>query len=60
MGWVVEHDKLIHRYLAEHESEWRSLKGFRRVFARLRAEHRAWRYAGENLKWDRDDGHKMY
>ena len=52
LGWMIEHGKLIRRYLAEHESEWRGLTGFRRLFARLRAERRAWRYADQNLKWE--------
>lgn len=59
MGWVTEHDKLIRRYLAEHECEWRSLTGFRRLFVRLRAERRAWRYAQQNLKWEHDP-RKLY
>lgn len=59
LGWVTEHDKLIRRYLAEHESEWSSLAGYRRLFARLRAERRAWKYAERKLKWDHDP-RKMY
>lgn len=60
MGWVGEHDKLIRRYLAEHESEWRDLTGYRRLFARLRAERGAWKYAEQNLKWDRYDARHLY
>lgn len=60
MGWVAEHDKLIRRHLSEHEHEWRDLTGYRRLFARLRAERRAWRYAGQNLKWERHDARKLY
>jgi hypothetical protein len=59
MGRVTEHDKLIRRHLAEHESEWRDLTGFRWLFVRLRAERRAWKYAGRNLKWEHDP-RKMY
>ena len=59
MGWIEEHDTLIRRYLAEHEGEWLHLTGFRRLFVRLRAERRAWRYAAENLHWDYDP-RKLY
>jgi hypothetical protein len=58
-GWLTEHDKLIRRYLADHESEWRDLRGCRRLFARLRVERRAWRHAAQTLKWDHDP-RKLY
>jgi hypothetical protein len=59
LGWVTEHDQLIRRYLADHESEWRNLTGFHWLFVRLRAERRAWTYAEENLKGDHDP-RKLY
>lgn len=58
--WIDEHDKLIRRNLAGHESGWRNLTGFRRLFARLRAERYAWKYAQENLKRDKDGLRKLY
>jgi hypothetical protein len=42
---LEEHDRLIRRYLAEHEHEWNSLTGVRRLIARIRAEFRARRLA---------------
>ena len=61
MGWVVEHDRLIRRYLADHAREWQNLTGIRRLFARLRAARRAWKYAGRNhFKWGRNDGGNLY
>lgn len=57
---VAERDKLIRRYLARHESEWRNLTGFRRCLARLRLEWRAWKHAAENVKWDDCDPHNLY
>jgi len=59
-NWVSKHDNLVCRYLAEHEREWRSLTGFRRWIARLRLEHRAWKYARENLKWDKHNARNLY
>jgi hypothetical protein len=58
-GWIEEHDKLIRDYLTAHEAEWRELTGFRWLFARWRAERRAWNYAADNLKWEHDPN-KMY
>ena len=60
LGWIDEHDKLIRRYLLEHEHEWRDLTGYRRLFARLRAERRAWKYAEQNLKADGHNEHTLY
>ena len=51
--WLDEHDKRICSYLAEHDGEWRNLTGYRRLFARLQAEHRAWKYA--ELTWNGPD-----
>ena len=60
LRWVEKHDKLIRRYLADHESEWRSCTGVRRLFARVRVEFRAWKYAKRELQWDKDERHKLY
>jgi hypothetical protein len=58
--WVEQHDKSIRRYLAEHESEWRSRTGVRRLIARVRLEYRAWRFAGREIQGDKDEPHKLY
>ena len=60
LRWVQEHDKLICRYLKEHENEWRNKRGGRRLLARLRAEFRAWKYAAKHLPSDKDEPHKLY
>jgi hypothetical protein len=58
--WLEQHDRNIRRYLAEHESEWRSRTGVRRLLARVRAEFQAWRFAGRKLQRDKDEPYKLY
>jgi hypothetical protein len=60
LSWINGHDKLVRRYLVQHEGEWRDLTGYRRLFARLRTERRAWKYAEQNLKRDGHDAGKLY
>ena len=60
LRWVEQHDKDIRRYLAEHESEWRSRTGVRRVLTRIHLEFRAWKFAGRELQCDKDEPYKLY
>jgi hypothetical protein len=59
LRWIEEHDKLIRAYLIAHEAEWRDLTGVRWLFARWRAERRAWKCAAKNLK-SAHDPNKLY
>ena len=52
---LEEHSKLVRKYLAEHQSEWRGQTGVARWLARIKLEVRAWKYANqETAKFEHD------
>lgn len=59
-AWMTEFGKLVRKYLKEHKSEWETRTGISKLWARLCAENRAWKYASKNLQRDKNDAHKLY
>ena len=52
---IEEHSRLVRKYLAEHQGEWRGKKGAAKWFERIKLELRAWKYAdAETAKRKRD------
>ena len=59
-GDLEEHSRLVRRYLAERQSEWRGQTGVARWLARIKLELRAWKYANEEKAKYKHDPKKPY
>jgi hypothetical protein len=60
LRWIEEHDRLVRRYLREHENERDGLTGLRGFFVRAKLEFKAWRHAKRELHWEKHDPRKLY
>ena len=57
---IEEHDRILRRLLAQRAHEWQSLRGVRRLIARIKIEIWAWRETTRELqRIHKNDSHRV-